>query len=63
MQSEKPTPEQPKSRERWRMVGTASDWGVTTVKDGRVGLSGPGPCRSYQEIPLDDFMREWERVP
>jgi hypothetical protein len=52
---------QPKSGERWIELGVGEGWWrVTTVKNGKVGLTGPGPCRSYQEILLEDFIREWE---
>ncbi len=27
-----------------------------------VGVTGPGPCRAYQYIPVEEFLRDWECI-
>lgn len=52
---------QPQVGQRWIELGMGEpDWRIVKVKDNKVGLSGPGPCRSYQEIELEQFVKEWE---
>lgn len=53
---------EPKVGERWIELGVGEDpWRVIKLKNGKVGLSGPGMCHSYQEIDLETLLREWER--
>lgn len=48
----------------------ASAWRVCAVRLGlptaaggdTVSLSGPGPCRAYQVVALDVFLRDWALV-
>ena len=41
----------------------SSSWGVVSIsEDGLVGLSGPGPCRSYQTVQDDVLLKDWELV-
>ncbi len=51
--------------ERWieSGVGEAS-WVVVKIdiNNNKVGLSGPGPFRSYHTVPYSEFVVEWERV-
>lgn len=28
----------------------------------RVGLQGPGPCRGYRTVDIDEFLREWTKL-
>ena len=38
-------------------------WRVVSIsEDGLVGLSGPGPCRSYKTIQDDVLLSDWELV-
>jgi hypothetical protein len=41
----------------------SSSWVVVSLSEtGLVGLSGPGPCRSYQTIQDDVLLKDWELV-
>lgn len=46
--------------EIWRHKGDTSDWMVVSVCTTHVGLTGPGPCRSYQEVELEDFLDKFQ---
>jgi hypothetical protein len=41
----------------------SSPWRVVSIsEDGLVGLSGPGPCRSYKTVQDDVLLSDWELV-
>ena len=54
-----------KEGEGWRRKGESSLWRIVSVDNVNevVGLSGPGPCRSYQEVSWLELELSWERVP
>lgn len=60
------------SSTRWQPKGAhvGSFWTVTSLSveaafgddDGQVHLSGPGPCRQHQSVPIEEFLRNWECI-
>jgi hypothetical protein len=54
---------------QWRPIegDDRSYWTVVSVfpgsdtKEACVGLTGPGPCRSYKSVPLTLFLQEWKQ--
>lgn len=60
--------EKVRSETRWKPRGAhvGTFWTVVSVSPGtdqdeaQVGLTGPGPCRGYRSIALDEFLRDWE---
>lgn len=55
------------TRQRWEhpQHGDYAVVGIGIENEGggvRVGLSGPGPCRSYRQVDLDEFLREWIKL-
>ena len=48
--------------QQWRRKDERVPWTVTRVDGtGRVvGLTGPGPCRSYRSVSFATFSDEWE---
>ena len=53
--------------EVWRPKGDGDSphatWMVVSISEnGLIGLSGPGPCRSYKTMLDEEFLRDWERV-
>jgi hypothetical protein len=54
--------EDPKVGERWIELGAEeSYWRITKITDTMVSLTGPGPCRAYQDVLYEYFLKEWER--
>ena len=51
-----------KMKERWRPKGEVMSWGVVSLKEDVVGLSGPGPCRSMLYVTMKDLEDAWEKV-
>jgi hypothetical protein len=37
-------------------------WVVVSVSEECVQMSGPGPCRGYQEVGFDRFFSEYDEV-
>lgn len=50
--------------QNWREKATKSaTWHVVSISEGGlIGLSGPGPCRSYRTVQDEEFLRDWEHV-
>jgi len=50
--------------QRWKLaIPKSAVWRVVSVSiSGEVGLSGPGPMRSYKQVTLDELERLWELV-
>lgn len=55
------------TRQRWEHP-EHGDWSVVGIgveNEGGgvcIGLSGPGPCRSYRQVDIDEFLNEWTRT-
>jgi hypothetical protein len=49
------------SGQRWRRTETGMTWKVVSVSTTHIGLSGPGPCRSYQTVTIDELEAEWSK--
>lgn len=37
-------------------------WQIVAIKEEGIALSGPGPCRGYQVVTLDEFDAQWNVV-
>ena len=48
--------------QRWALKGSGVSWRVVSVSMTHIGLSGPGPLRSYQSVTVDDLEKEWVRL-
>lgn len=50
--------------QRWKLKGEAGylSWKVVSYKEGLVGISGPGPARSYRSLPVDEFIKTYEKL-
>lgn len=55
------TPE-PEMGQRWRHRDQGLSWRIVGIKDDVISLSGPGPGRSVQYVPKDEFLAEWMPV-
>lgn len=54
---------QPVVGQRWIEMGVGeASWVIVKIdiSKNQVGLSGPGPLRSYHVIPYTEFVIEWE---
>ncbi len=50
--------------QRWRkrQEPDSASWEVVSVSTIGIGLSGPGPCRMYQTVTLDELAQQWARI-
>ena len=51
-----------KTGESWKPKDQDAYYTVVAIAtDGSyIGLSGPGPCRGYTEVPVEEFLSGWE---
>lgn len=48
--------------QRWKPKGEHVTWYVATISLDKIGMSGPGPCRSMHYVDVDELLRDWEFV-
>lgn len=46
----------------WKPKGHEVTWRVVSLRDNRVGVSGPGSARSMQYVEMRDFLMKWDLV-
>ena len=46
---------------RWRRAETGMTWRIVSVSTTHIGLSGPGLCRSYQTVTIDELESGWSK--
>jgi len=49
------------SGQRWRRAETGMTWRIVSVSTTHIGLSGPGLCRSYQTVTIDELESGWSK--
>jgi len=40
----------------------SASWKVVSITSEQVGLSGPGPCRSYKVELIDEFFKNYRKL-